>query len=281
MKFYFIRSFNEHKNLLMVEREKISAHMDHINRIIPASEQKFYVPGYSIVAKKQVDFLCDFQYSSGFPKVNWRERLCCPETGFNNRMRFSIHLIDSLLNLNSGSKIYIMEQVTPMYSFLKNSYVNLIGSEYLGDSVPLGSVNQSNIRNEDVTSLTFEDESFDAILSYDVFEHISNFDLAFKECFRTLKRDGRLLFSAPFNSKSDKNIIRAILDESGDIRHLLEPEYHGDPVGSGKGILCYQYFGWEILDHLRKLGFRDAYAILGWSDEYCYFTPQIQFLALK
>lgn len=281
MKFYFLHNLKEYKDLLLTEKEKISAHKDYINRMIPSSEQKFFVSGYSIVAKKQVDFLCDFQYGLGFPNVNWRERLCCPETEFNNRMRFSIHLIDSFLNLNSNSKIYLMEQVTATYRFLKNSYENLIGSEFLGSSVSFGSVNLSGIRNEDATTLTFEDESFDAILSYDVFEHIPNFDLALKECFRTLKKGGRLLFSVPFNSNSEKNIIRATVDESGKINHLLEPEYHGDPIGGGNGILCYQHFGWEILDQLKNLGFRDAYAILGWSNEFCYFTPQVQFFALK
>lgn len=281
MKFYFVRNHGEFKDLVAIEREKIEAHNQHIKRAIPDTDGCFYVNGYSNVANKQVDFLCDFKHSSGFPNVNWRERLTCPETGFNNRMRFSIHLIDSFLNLNSISKIYLMEQVTPLYRYLSGSYKNMLGSEYLGDSVPFGSVNNLNIRNEDATALTFADESFDAILSYDVFEHIPSFDKAFQECFRTLKKGGRLLFSVPFNPSSHKNLIRATVGDSGEITHLLEPEYHGDPVGKGGGILCYQRFGWEVLDDLRGLGFRDAYGILGWSKEFCYFTPQLQFLAVK
>lgn len=281
MKFYFVRNKNEFDALLQIEKHKIDAHSQYINRKIPDAEGIFYVNGYSNVAKKQVDFLCDFMYSSGFPNVNWRERLVCPESGFNNRMRFSIHLIDSFLNLNSISNIYVMEQVTPMYRFLCNSYTNCVGSEYLGDSVALGSVNNLNIRNEDATALTFAEESLDAVLSYDVFEHIPNFNKAFEECFRVLKKGGRLLLSVPFNSSSNKNIIRATIGESGEIPHLLEPEYHGDPVGDGEGILCYQHFAWEMLEDLKSLGFRDAFGILGWSNEFCYFTPQLQFLALK
>jgi len=62
--------------------------------------------------------------------------------------------------------------------------------------------------------------------------------------------------------------------------HLLEPEFHGDPVGVG-GILCYQHFGWEVVDELKKIGFSRVSAIVGWSEEFCYFEPQIQFVAIK
>ncbi len=63
MKFYFIRNQSEFDSLMAVEREKIEAHRHYINRSIPDNEGSFYVRGYSNVANKQVDFLCDFQYS--------------------------------------------------------------------------------------------------------------------------------------------------------------------------------------------------------------------------
>lgn len=281
MKFYFIRDFEGYRDLVEIEREQIGAHLDYINQLIPNTERRFYVEGYSKPANRQVNFACDFQYSSGFPNVNWRERLCCPVTGFNNRLRFSLHLIDTFLNLNSGSDIYLMEQVTPLHGYLAKSYRNLVGSEFLGAAVPLGSLGSRGIRNEDVTALTFDDGSFDSVLSYDVLEHVPNFQSAFAECFRVLKTGGRFLFSAPFNPNSQTHLIRATVTGSGEIRHLSEPEYHGDPLGGGVGVLCYQHFGWNVLEDLKTIGFSDAYAIMGWSNEYCYFTPQIQFLAVK
>jgi len=198
MKLYFIENELEYKYLINVEYEKINAHYKYIRGTVPEKQVEFVVKGYSYVEKKEVDFQCDFQFSLGYPSVNWRERLICPITGFNNRMRFSIHIIDSCLNLNSESSVYIMEQVTSMYSYLSERYIGLIGSEYLGEGVPFGAENERGIRNEDCTKLSFAGESFDALLSYDVFEHIPNFGLAFEECHRVLKKGGRLLFSAPF-----------------------------------------------------------------------------------
>jgi len=281
MKFYFVENQLDYNNFVNVEREKINAHNKYIRETVPEKQVEFVVKGYSYVAKKEVNFKCDFQYSVGYPSVNWRERLICPITGFNNRLRFSIHVIDSLLNLNSKSSIYIMEQVTSMYSYMSDRYINLIGSEYLGEGgVPFGAANERGIRNEDCTKLSYAGESFDTILSYDVFEHIPNFGLAFEECYRVLKKGGRLLFSAPFNVNSYSNLIRAVHDNSGKVVHLLEPEFHGDPVGDG-GILCYQHFGWEVIDELKKLGFSRVSAVIGWSEEFCYFEPQIQFIAIK
>jgi hypothetical protein len=281
MKFYFLRNKAEYDNLINVEGPLLQNHSEFIKSHIPEVESDFFVNGFSYTAKKQVNFLCNFKHGGGYPNVNWREHLVCPESGFNNRMRLSIHLVDTFLNLLTNSDIYIMEKVTPMYPYLSKRYPNLIGSEFLGNEVPLGEINSQGIRNEDATALTFPERSLDAILSYDVFEHIPNFKLAFQECCRTLREGGRMLWSAPFSLNSEKNIILATLDQDGNIKHLQSPEYHGNPVGKGQGILCYQRFGWEILDDLKQAGFSDAFAVICWSNELCYFTPQIQFLAIK
>jgi len=279
LQFYFVHNYKQYQNLLESEKDKINLHLAYINEIIPNNEQIFYVQGYSNVSHRIVNFLCDFRHPMGFPNVNWRESVLCPATGFNNRMRFSIHLIESFLNLNSNSNIYLMEQVTPLYNHLIKLYPTLLGSEYLKNSTLLGSANTLGIRNEDATALTFQDNSFDAILSFDVFEHIPNVNLALSECFRVLKNGGKLLLSVPFNVNNEKNLTRSIINDNGEIIHLLEPEYHGDPIGNG--ILCFHHFGWEFLDDLKLAGFRDVCAILGWSIEYGYLTPQIQFMAVK
>ena len=89
-----------------------------------------------------------------------------------------------------------------------------------------------------------------------------------------------MLLSVPFDMNSEKTIIRAVVEKDGSIRHLLPAEYHGDPVNS-EGILCFQHFGWEMLDNLLKVGFSDAFALIFWSIEFGYFTQQIQFIAIK
>jgi SAM-dependent methyltransferase len=49
----------------------------------------------------------------------------------------------------------------------------------------------------DACSLSFKDNFFDLIVSFDVFEHIPNDKLAVKECYRVLKPGGKLIFSVP------------------------------------------------------------------------------------
>ena len=50
----------------------------------------------------------------------------------------------------------------------------------------------------------------------------------------------------------------ASLDAAGAVISAGEPEYHGDPLGSG--VLCFHHFGWALLDDLRGAGFADAAA---------------------
>jgi SAM-dependent methyltransferase len=46
--------------------------------------------------------------------------------------------------------------------------------------------------------LPFEDNSFDSIVSFQVFEHVQDFDKLFCEILRVLKPTGKILFTAPF-----------------------------------------------------------------------------------
>jgi hypothetical protein len=71
------------------------------------------------------------------------------------------------------------------------------------------------------------------------------------------------------------------MNENGTIEHVLPPEYHGDPL-SPNGILCYNHFGWELLDELNTIGFKNVHALLYWSKELGYLGgEQVQFKATK
>jgi hypothetical protein len=64
--------------------------------------------------------------------------------------------------------------------------------------------------------------------------------------------------------------VRAKMSQDGVVTHLLPPQYHGDPV-SDSGCLCFQDFGWELLDQMRAIGFRRAEMLLYWSDTLGYY----------
>lgn len=258
MQVHRIRSYSEFIEHERRDADTLSKHMRAIEKFVPADHSPFHIPGFSYTAGRQVDFLVDFQYAFG-DSINWRERVCCPITGLNNRMRATIHLFDCEVNTYADSKIYLTEQVTPTYSYFASKYREVVGSEYLGDQVALGECNERGIRNESLSALTFPSHSFDAVVSLDVFEHIPDYYRAFQECARVLRPKGKLMWSVPFISSSPENIVRARI-KGGEIEHILEAEYHGDPVSSG-GILCYTQFGWEMLAQMESAGFKDAYAI--------------------
>jgi hypothetical protein len=277
MKIRRVRSLAEYNSFGQRSVDEQMALRDFELECERSKKKKFCISGFSYTAGSEVQFLVDYQSSVG-GRINWRERVICPETHLNNRLRASVHLLDIELAPYRDDRIFLSEQVTPLYNFLKPRYPNLVGSEYLGADNAPGSVNSQGVRHEDLTSLSFESHSLDYVLSFDCFEHFPRFDGAFMECARVLRPGGKMFWSVPFVTTSQANIIRAKVI-NGEIEHLLPPEYHGDPVNT-EGCLCFTHFGWEMLEQARRSGFSDAYAIPYGSREFGYLgASQIVFVA--
>lgn len=234
----------------------------------------FTTPGYCYVCDCEVEFQTDFLYSTavvnGKPIPNWRERVLCSNCQLNNRIRASIHLLEKSLGAKRGAQIYLAEQITPLHHELKRRFPALIGSEYLGEKIAYGACDERGIRNESITKLTFRDNAFDYILNFDVLEHVPDVSAALREIHRTLSPGGTLLLSVPFMMNEQTTRKRSIVDESGNIKHILEPQYHGDPIADA-GCLCFHDFGWDFLDQMRETGFVDVNILLYWSGKFGYY----------
>ncbi|HKI21107.1 MAG TPA: methyltransferase domain-containing protein, partial [Isosphaeraceae bacterium] len=113
---------------------------------------------------------------------NWREGLICPVCGLNSRMRASVHLLKECLKPTRGSRLYVTEQVTPLYRWVKARYRRAVGSEFVRDGTRRGHTNAGGIRHEDMTALSFADGSLDHIVSLEVLEHVPDFRQALREC---------------------------------------------------------------------------------------------------
>lgn len=281
MKLFRLRTFDEYVAYSRRVSSLLEEHEEYLRSITPAERIPFSVQGFSYTAQKQVEFLVDYKHAGETAGVVWRERVSCPKTNFNNRMRATFHLFDIEMEPYPDLSLYISEQLTPIYKNFKKIFPNTVGSEYFGANIPKGFTSVDGIRNEDLCHLSFADQSFDAVVSLDVFEHIPAYFDSFMECARILKPGGKLMWSVPFVSSAKKNIIKARL-VGGQVEHIITPpEYHGDPL-SPEGILCFQHFGWEMLDEMKRAGFRDAYAICYQSAPFGYLGgEQFMFFAIK
>lgn len=255
-----------------------------VERALTTGAEPFTVPGHCWVCRRRVELQVDYSYSypvDGVLTPNWREHLLCPVCHLNNRMRATIHFFEEVLAPAPGSSVYMTEQTTPLFHRLSARHPNVVGSEYLGHTVGFGESNAAGIRNESVTRLTFDGASFDVVISLDVFEHVPEFERALAECHRVLKPGGRLLFSVPFRPEHQENLVRAVVGEDGEVRHLLPPEYHGDPLHA-EGCLAFYCFGWELLDQVRSAGFAEVTGYSFWSRDFGYLgSPLMLFLARK
>jgi SAM-dependent methyltransferase len=203
-------------------------------------------------------------------EVNWRESLHCASCGMINRWRASAHLF-RLLPRSEGP-IYLTEQTTSLFDHVARTHADVIGSEFVAPTLAPGTTTTwrgREIRHEDLTRLSFADASVGSLLSFDVLEHVPDWRGAVSELARVLKPSGLLLLTAPFSLEHRETTTRARLNAEGGIDHLLPPQYHGDPL-SEQGVLCFQEFGWDLLDALRECGFSQARVISVWAPAYGY-----------
>jgi hypothetical protein len=208
----------------------------------------------------------------------YREALSCKRTTLNARMRAAVQFIQEHLETSAADVVYMTEQVTPLFEFMRGRYPLLQGSEYL-PGVPYGSF-RDQVRCEDLQALTFDDNSFDLILSFDVLEHVPEYKLAIYEMARVLRPGGHLVMTAPTMAASQSNHVRAIINDEGKLEHELPPEYHGNPLGPPS--LCFTSFGFNLIEELRSYGFVDSFAQFYFNMELGYWGgPELLLIATK
>jgi hypothetical protein len=188
---------------------------------------------------------------------NWRERLDCLQCKMNNRQRLMAGLVRRHFLEKPNAKSYFMEQVTPIYRWVKREFDSsyLTGSEYLGHEYDSGQI-VNGIRHENVEQLSFKKAELDLIVSNDVFEHVPNPIVAFRNCARVLTPGGSMLATFPFHHTRQVTRKRAELKQ-GVLENILPPEYHGNPI-SPEGSIVFTDFGWDVLDMFTQAGFRKA-----------------------
>ena len=154
-------------------------------------------------------------------------------------------------------KAYLPEAITPLARALQDWLgEGVLASEYLPDPED---PRRAQYRHEDLCALSFPDQSFDLLVSCEVFEHLYDLKAGLAECLRVLRPGGVLIASFPFAHGKQQSIIKA-RHRGPDLPPEIfgEPEYHGNPLEPTAGSLVDQIIGWEILDWLSELGFSDV-----------------------
>ncbi len=288
MKFHVVQSMRAYQGLIKEhgnELEKLQQYELALSRQFK-QQGSFNCDGVSWPIQSVAKLLVDDRYA-GCDEINWRERLVCKKKKFNNRIRGAIHVFEQFCQPKSQDAIYLTEQHTVLYKWLKKKYTQVCGSEYLTDSNRFNLLKfkirlfPDSLVHQDLTQLTYPNENFNFALSFDCFEHIPDYQLALSELFRVICNGGKLLFSVPFDCDSEVTLVRATAQKDGSVIHHVEPEYHGNPV-SKQGSLSFYTFGWDLLDRLKEAGFKNTYAVVYWSKKYAYLGgPQLLICAEK
>lgn len=181
----------------------------------------------------------------------------CDACGASRRSRDLAAVILKTYDLNvSGSingqqsklshlRIFEAQSSGPLHDVLR-SLPGYQCAEFFDDT-ERGMLNENGVRCEDLQRLTFDDNSFDLIITQDVLEHVADPFLAFGEIRRVLRQGGRHIFTVPCH-EGNPTITRAILNEDS-INLIYPPVHHCDPLRIG-GSLVFTDFGNDLVEIL-------------------------------
>ncbi|WP_229801495.1 class I SAM-dependent methyltransferase [Tateyamaria omphalii] len=203
------------------------------------------------------------QFERGTEK-SAREAYACPNCRFTTRWRDQASIIldefgrGQAMSLAGLMKAGLINDLSILEPALRGPFAQRFQSlpnytqTYFWPELALGELSPQGVRNEDLTRLTFDDNSFDLVLSSDVMEHLFDIEAAFRETLRVLKPGGVHIFTIPndfpFPDKTQKRV--AIVDGA---EVPIKPEvYHNS--GDGSKCLVYTDYGADLVDMIEELG---------------------------
>ena len=122
-----------------------------------------------------------------------RDEYLCSECHSIPRNRALLKVLEDQFPSWRELRIHESSPSGPSSDKIQRECRSLVRSQFFAD-VSRGRVLSIGRRSEDLEALTFPDESFDLVISQDVFEHVLRPELAFAEIARMLKLRGAHVF---------------------------------------------------------------------------------------
>ena len=138
-------------------------------------------------------------------------------------------------------KIYEPGLIGPFRKFFKK--LPHYHTSYFWDDVEPGE-SREGVQCQDLMNLTYEDDSFDLVLSSDIFEHVRKPFAGFQEVNRVLKPGGFHIFSIPSDHPMPSETVCRVDTSGPEDVFVLPRHYHSAPKG-GKSLV-YTDFGEDM-----------------------------------
>lgn len=169
-----------------------------------------------------------------------------------------VSAIEKMLGGAHGKTAYEMSSYGSTWTYLSRTCADFHFSEYFPGHKSGEWIN--GIRNEDAVHLSFESESFDIITSNQVFEHIFEDIKAYRECWRTLKPGGSLIFTVPTHNTTSTEQVAQLTD--GRIKWLSTPEFHSSRLTGPNSVPVFWRFSVnDIAQRVSGAGFSSVSVI--------------------
>lgn len=176
--------------------------------------------------------------------------LICPICGSLPRSRRLYMLLNQEF-LKPNMAVLDFSPFRILYSKLKSKKeINYFPSDFEDDFIADYQFDMRNIGTED--------NKFDLIICYHILEHIIEDDVAMKELFRVLKKDGSLLVQTPFQEGAIYENIE-----------IVTPEARLEHFGQDNHVRIYSVAG--LVERLNEAGFKTEIRTLG-KDDYHGFS---------
>lgn len=185
---------------------------------------------------------CDNEVTFESKEAWLRDFYLCSNCSSIPRERHLSYIIEKIL---PNWKNLIIHESSPAVrgtsEKLRKNCKNYIASHYYPNSKE---EYVNGYKNIDLHYQNFEDESFDLVVTQDVFEHLPYPELAIKEIARTLKKGGYFISTIPLVNKFKPTQQWAELVD-GELKFFYEPDYHGNPIDP-KGSPVFWHYGYDI-----------------------------------